>query len=46
MSQPANYHVDRLRAETDGYFYKVITEGGDGLYVSDHFPIYADLITK
>lgn len=27
MSQPANYHLDRLRAETDGYFYKVITEG-------------------
>lgn len=27
MSQPANYHIDRLRQETDGYFYKVITEG-------------------
>ena len=27
MSPPANYHIDRLRQETDGYFYKVITEG-------------------
>jgi mono/diheme cytochrome c family protein len=27
MSQPANYHIDRLRQESDGYFYKVITEG-------------------
>lgn len=30
----------------DAQVYKVITEGVDGLYVSDHFPIYADLITK
>lgn len=26
-AQPANYHSDRLRGVTDGYIYKVITEG-------------------
>ena len=26
--------------------YKVVTEGIDGRYVSDHFPIYADLMMK
>jgi len=26
-AQPANYHSDRLRGVTDGYLYKVITEG-------------------
>lgn len=25
--QPSSFHVDRLRAETDGYFYDVITNG-------------------
>lgn len=27
MAPPANYHSDRLRQVTDGYLYKVITEG-------------------
>ena len=30
----------------DATVYKVVTEGIDGRYVSDHYPIYADLIIK
>lgn len=30
----------------DATVYKVVTEGIDGRYVSDHYPIYADLILK
>lgn len=30
----------------DAAVYKVVTEGIDGRYVSDHYPIYADLIIK
>lgn len=30
----------------DALSYKVVTEGVDGRYVSDHYPIYADIILK
>ncbi len=48
MSQPANYHIDRLRQETDGYFYKVITEGkglmggyGPSIHPADRWAVVA-----
>ena len=48
MSQPANYHIDRLRQETDGYFYKVITEGkglmggyGPSIHRADRWAVVA-----
>lgn len=30
----------------DARVYRVVTEGIDGRYVSDHFPIYADIVVK
>lgn len=30
----------------DAKVYRVVTEGIDGRYVSDHFPIYADIVIK
>lgn len=30
----------------DAKTYRVVTEGIDGRYVSDHFPIYADIVVK
>lgn len=30
----------------DAVSYKVVTEGYDGRYVSDHYPVYADIVIK
>ena len=35
-----------INKKFDAVSYKVVTEGIDGRFVSDHFPIYADIVIK
>ncbi len=45
---PAGYAIDHIMVNShfEALSYKVVSEGYDGKYVSDHFPIYADIAVK
>ena len=47
-SQHENHIIDyvMINDKFDAQVYKVVTAGIDGKYVSDHFPVYADLKLK